>query len=261
MSVAALGVSTSAGHRPDNQDATAVASGPDQTILAVADGVGGRRGGARVARLAAQAAQTALATCADPVTALLGLEEVISRTLERPAAQILPGAATALAVAVIRGDTVYATSIGDCRVTVIDAHANLRAATMDADGITKWLQQRRDSMNPGELAPPAARATLHASLPTHSPTHPPVIVQPLNAGDRVVLTSDGVHDHLAPAEMGRITVAGDAQTVAGKLTATAVRHGSDDNVTAVVAVIGGKTPADGGRMGAWPTYGAFEPCA
>ena len=51
-----------------------------------------------------------------------------------------------------------------------------------------------------------------------------------------MLTSDGVHGAIEPAQMGEImSQGGDLQTVAATLMNTALSNGSRDNVTVVIA--------------------------
>jgi serine/threonine protein phosphatase PrpC len=58
----------------------------------------------------------------------------------------------------------------------------------------------------------------------------------LNGGERLILTSDGVHGAVEPAQFSQIVSrGGDLQTVATTLLTTALDNGSRDNVTVVVA--------------------------
>ncbi len=62
--------------------------------------------------------------------------------------------------------------------------------------------------------------------------------QDLQEGDRLLLTSDGVHDFLSREALADILGAeASAESVARRLLDEALNHGSDDNISAVVALI------------------------
>lgn len=66
--------------------------------------------------------------------------------------------------------------------------------------------------------------------------------QPLQQGDRLLLTSDGIHDFLSEAELQELLLTQDspdasAEALAKNLVDTALARGSDDNISAVVAII------------------------
>lgn len=61
---------------------------------------------------------------------------------------------------------------------------------------------------------------------------------PLECGDRLLLSSDGVHDFIPPDSLQALLGETDAvDVIAAKLICTALENGSDDNVSAVVAEI------------------------
>lgn len=227
-------MSTSAGRRGDNQDAVWVGSVGSEVLLVLADGAGGRPDGATVANLAVLWAHRLLGRGGDPLSRLLSLQIELSGRL-RAASSVHPDAIAALAAAVITDQRVYAVSIGDCRVAVMGADGTIRAATTDRDGLTQWLQTRATAAGPPSAR---ARSELLEYVPSPDPSPIPVVVVEHAPGDRVVVTSDGVHDWLSTRELARLASSRCAQQAAAAITSTAIRAGSTDNATAAIAHLG-----------------------
>ncbi len=63
--------------------------------------------------------------------------------------------------------------------------------------------------------------------------------EPVEAGDVLLFTTDGVHDHLPPAEFASIVAAnaGDLAAAAERIVARALENGSDDNLTCQIVRI------------------------
>jgi PPM family protein phosphatase len=69
---------------------------------------------------------------------------------------------------------------------------------------------------------------------SHTEVH--VVEEPLTAGDRLLLTTDGVHGVVADEQIERLMRDhDDPREVADKLLAMALARGSRDNCTAIVA--------------------------
>jgi protein phosphatase len=65
-------------------------------------------------------------------------------------------------------------------------------------------------------------------------------------GDRLLLCSDGVTDYVSDAEVAELLRTSDASLAVRELVASALSHGSRDNVTAVIAdVVISTDPRDG----------------
>lgn len=230
-----------------------------EVLLIVADGAGGRPDGARVARQAVSMARHLIAVPSDPLDRLLRLQVEVSRGL-REASTVHPDAIAALAVAVITDRRVYAASIGDCRVAVIGGDGEIRASTTDRDGLTRWLETRAVASAAAPV-PPQTRALLLSYVPSASPTPTPVVVVDHEAADRVVVTSDGVHDWLPVAELANVASSHRAQSAAAVITSAAIREGSTDNVTAAIARLGPMPGWHGHRLNGGCASGAGQDAA
>jgi PPM family protein phosphatase len=114
--------------------------GPDQAVLAVADGLGGMPGGA----VAAARAVEGLAAAVEEGLALgLPLQTAVLNGIQRANESVLAlgtGAATTLAVAELSGDQVRAYNVGDSEVMVIGQRGRLKLRTISHSPVGFALQ-------------------------------------------------------------------------------------------------------------------------
>jgi len=204
---AELGVSHRQGRRRTQQDA--VLATPE--ILAVADGTGDRDD---------------LAAAALDVFARDGLEAAAAITVPHA-----PGAATTLTAVRLAGATARLTHVGDGRVHLVRDGEVIRL-TRDHTMVAALLES-------GELTEDEARAHPHRALlnralvPGVAADETDVELQP---GDRLVLTTDGVHAVLAADLLtALVTAGGEPQQVADALAAAVEDAGAPDNHSVVVA--------------------------
>ncbi|MBE2201259.1 MAG: protein phosphatase 2C domain-containing protein [Anaerolinea sp.] len=213
--------------RLDNQDAIFVAQagvgGLTQTaidqhgyLLAVADGVGGDAGG----REASQAIITYLAQVyySSPApNPLENLRQAITQANQRAAVDVrmkFQDAATTLVTAVILNNQLFVANIGDSRAYLLRG-GQLRQLTAD---------HRQD----GKLARYLV-ATSHIQPDFFLPV-------PLQAGDRVLLCSDGLYEAIVDAgEVARLAGKGGVKTAVNRLVKTANEYGGPDNISVVMA--------------------------
>lgn len=207
-----VGVSHCQGHRDQQQDALLVT--PD--LIAVADGFG-ERDDVAAAALAAYAAG--------------GLAEAIAQVAPEVSASLpdQPGSGTTLTAVTLAGSTARITHVGDARAWLVRA-GELRQLTHDHTIVAALLET-------GRLTSDEARSHEHRHLLNRALT-PGVVadetVVDLRPGDRLVLTTDGVHsyvDHLAEL----LTASATPQEVADNVAAAVSRAGEPDNHTTVVA--------------------------
>lgn len=211
------------GPRPDNQDR---AYGDFQT-LAVFDGVGGRAYGGSASAIALTQTLGALALQRQQGTVdLAGALGAANLALLQANQQAGFNSATTATVAALylRGDVPFVSVawIGDTPAYLVRgtgilkltrAHEILDESTVPAFRLTRWL---------GEEA-------------TASPDLEHVALQ---EGDRIAIVSDGVSSVLDDATVGGIIATADtASAAAAGLIAKALRRGTDDNVSASVAIL------------------------
>lgn len=204
--------------RPENEDRALVEFRGKDLVVAVADGVGGERGGAI-------ASETAVSTLAaayfeqprkDPGEALASAMKLANdAVLGAAEQQKLPGAATTVVAAAVRGRKLAIANLGDSRAYVW-RRGGIRQVTTDHTGSR------------------ARSITRFAGDPRG--VHPDMFVESLDPGDRLLLCSDGVTNHVPDADLGRLVGEGDADMAAQRIVRAAVERGGLDNATAVVVV-------------------------
>jgi serine/threonine protein kinase len=248
----AIGFATSAGRRAENQDFGAVDPGSTKDaelqgiLAAVADGAGGA-GGRVAAELAVRTFLDGTRSC----NALRGIAPAAMSTLDAfnrwlhaqgQASPSLRGIASTFTAAVVRGRCATFLHVGDSRAWHLRGDA-LTLLTDDhvalqADGSQRL--QRALGLEP--------------ALRLDSAT------QGIEAHDRLLLSTDGMHGALPRAEIARIlSRRHSAQADAEALVSAALAAGSHDNATAIVIDIVEVPAADHGLITAWMAALPFMP--
>jgi PPM family protein phosphatase len=252
----AHGVSDRGRTRPINEDCFAVED--DLGLLVVADGIGGHQGGEVAARLAVDAVTEFIrersrpaAPAADPWP--MGFDASLSENgnLLRTAIQLaglrileaavtdteLVGMGTTVVAALVRGDRLAAAHVGDSRLYLV-GRGRLRPLTED-DSWMASLLSREPFADLSRLRHHPMRGALTNVVGSRIGTDVHVVEETLQDGDLLLLTTDGVHDTLADAELEHAMLDGGRHAgpreVAERLVKVAIERGSHDNCTALVA--------------------------
>lgn len=228
---------TDRGVRARNEDA--FVCGPSHSLLAVIDGMGGQAAGDRAASIAA----LEIGKASDPVEALVQANlSILGAVAGDPA---LVGMGCAATVVRIRDRSLLVAHIGDTMAylhTRVGFEALTRRHTRAAEVQRTLALDDRETENEGganELLndlgrpQPPGRAWMDVSEEI-----------PLEEGDLVVLCSDGVHGVLSMSDLSKVVKdtrdhGGDVEPLAKRLVQLALERGSRDNVTVVVARVGG----------------------
>jgi len=192
------------GARPSQQDAVLVERG----LYAVADGTGERDD---------------LASSALSALSASGLEAAAS--VARSAA---PASATTLTGVRIEGATAALTHVGDGRVHLL-RDGVLTLLTRDHTLVADLLE--RGEITEDEAASHPHRSLLNRALGMSEPDSARVPVRP---GDRLVLTTDGVHSVLSAEALAALVAAGDPQEAADAVGRAVEDAGAPDNHSIVV---------------------------
>ena len=209
------GASHRQGRRDRQQDALLVTP----ALIAVADGFGDRDD-------LADAALSAYDAGGLP-RAIAEVAPAVGRALPEQ-----PGAGTTLTAVHLAEGVARILHIGDARVWLV-RDGEVRQLTHDHTVVAALLEA-------GQLTTEEARSHDHRSLLNRALTPGVVadeIVVDVRAGDRLVLTTDGIHSHLddlAPL----LTTAAEPQQVADAVAAAVAEAGEPDNHTIVVADLG-----------------------
>lgn len=229
-------------------------------LCVVADGMGGHNAGEVAARMAVDAiADFVKQGHANPgETWPFGLDPALSEggNLLRTAVhlanvQILEAATTAdeyagmgttvVAAIITRdlagngsGDLLSVAHVGDSRLYVI-AHDRIRQLTHDDSWVATVLAQNPET-DPAMLQHHPMRNALTNVVGARPRVDVHIVEEALTGGERLVLTTDGVHGVLDQRQLELIVgTAGDLARLPNDLVTTALERGSRDNCTAIVA--------------------------
>ncbi|MEV1328411.1 PP2C family serine/threonine-protein phosphatase [Micromonospora costi] len=205
-------------------------------LVAVADGMGGLPAGEVASEIVIRILDE-LTPPTDPEPAADALRAVVSTANQRIHAAITvdparEGMGTTLTAALLAGDTLVLAQVGDSRCYLL-RDTKLTQLTRDDTFVQALVDQ-------GALTPEQARHHPQRSLVTRAvqgaDSTPTIGTLTVQAGDRLLLCSDGLSDYV---EDEAIAVAlgayGDRQLCGEQLVKLAHQAGAPDNVTVVVS--------------------------
>jgi protein phosphatase len=240
-----VGFATDIGRiREGNEDSYLI----EPPLYAVADGMGGARGGEVASHLALDTIEELhlahKGTLAEQVRQANRVVFARSST-DRTVA----GMGTTLTAATVDGDAVHLVHVGDSRAYLLRAGA-LRQLTDDHTLVNRMLKA-------GEISSEEAAQHPHRNVLTRVVgTDPEVQVDEddvgLLDGDRLLLCSDGLTDMLTESQIRAILeTTPEPQEAADRLVRAANRAGGIDNITVIVIDAHGAGGAGGGAR-PWP---------
>jgi protein phosphatase len=255
---APLGLSTVRGPRQTDEDSilvTELRSGSylgakNRTLLLMADGVGGRRGGeiasTTTCRIIAQELSRDVADTSstlDPGTLLARAvgkanTEVFSLAKSRPE---LDGMAAALTAALIDEGRLHVAHVGDCRAYLIRS-GTITQLTRDHTYVQELLESGQLSPSEARIHPKrnaltrAVGNTEHLVVDTYSYN--------LASRDQLLLCTDGLTEYVTKEEILNIILQarGNTQRACDMLVDYALRRGSNDNISVVLLAVPFRPP-------------------
>jgi serine/threonine protein phosphatase PrpC len=140
--------------------------------------------------------------------------------------------ATTLVACAIRHDQAIVSHVGDSRCYLV---RNGKAEQVTQDHTWVNEQRKMGLISAGEIARSESRHVLTRSLGPEMFISPDTTSLTLQAGDVLVLCTDGLHDETAPDAIAKIvSMNGDIEEIARQLVARAVELDGNDNTTAQV---------------------------
>lgn len=236
------GVATHVGQvRSGNEDAYLI----EPPLYAVADGMGGHRGGEVASQLALTTIAESFRKGAEPFAEQV--QAANRAVFERSGAdRAVAGMGTTLTAAVIRGDLAHLVHVGDSRAYLLRA-GSLRQLTDDHTLVNRMVKA-------GEITPAEAEVHPHRNVLVRAlGTEPDVPLDEQDVGlldgDRLLLCSDGLTGMITEEQIQAILGAteGAPQEAADRLVTAANHAGGVDNITVVVLDV---LPDDGADEGA-----------
>ena len=226
--------------REGNEDSYLI----EPPLYAVADGMGGHRGGEVASQLALETVERLFHEGRGTLTEQI--REANRAVFSRSAAdRKVTGMGTTLTAAMIQDDLAH---VGDSRAYLLRAGA-FRQLTEDHTLVGKMVKA-------GEITPAEADVHPHRNVVTRAlGTEPDLEVDELDLGllegDRILLCSDGLTNMVTEEQIQAIlTSTPDPQDAADRLVRAANRAGGLDNITVVVLDV---AEGDSERNGVPPT--------
>lgn len=224
-----------------------------RAVLAVADGIGGQASG-EVASELAIAALRAVLTATEDRPALATAEEMaeylrntVSWINQQVAAlgqaddPVKPG--TTLTVLVIHHEQYVLAHVGDSRAYRV-RHGAIEQLTEDHSYVGEQVRARRLTPEMARTSP--FRSQLTRSIGTAETVEVDLKTGELAPGDRLLVCSDGLTEHLREAEIAAvINNAPGPEAACRRLVELALERGGADNVTAVLGQYGEPAPTQG----------------
>jgi PPM family protein phosphatase len=144
------------------------------------------------------------------------------------------GMGTTVVAALIVADRLSVVNVGDSRLYLV-TRTGMRQITHDDSWVATVLAQNPEA-DPALLQHHPMRNALTNVVGARSRVDVHVVEEMLAGGERLLLSTDGVHGVLDESQLERIVADGrDLAAVPEMLVTTALAHGSRDNCTAVVA--------------------------
>ncbi len=255
----AVGARTDIGrNRRRNEDSMLVR----EPLFAVADGMGGHRGGNVASQMSVQTLERAsLGHRADGEEAgaaavLEAIQEANRAVLERGNAESdLQGMGTTMTALLVEGERGHILHVGDSRAYRMRDGA-LQQLTEDHTLVQEWVRQGRLTKEAAERHP--QRSMVTRALGVEEDLNVDDVIVDLEPGDRFVICSDGLSGMLDDDTIAEALSDSPApQEAADRLVDMANEAGGDDNITVIVVeVLADERDA---RPGAAATTGRSAP--
>lgn len=221
-----------------NQDV--VLADPETGIFVVADGMGGRPGGAEASRVAAesfleQVRHLEVSLRTDDYM-LRSAVDVVNKKVRSIADTnpLLSGLGTTLSAVILDGTRGKIVHIGDSRVYLFRGN-KLEQLTKDHTLVAELMERKHLSVEGARRYP--LRHVLSRSLGTRETVEPDINDVALSPNDWLILATDGVTKAFDPdrlCEIVRSEDGGNAEDICRQIMAAVMRQSPDDNATVAV---------------------------
>lgn len=229
MRLAAASATDQGLHRSNNEDAFLVDD--ERALFAVADGMGGHRGGEVASQTAIEALRAAVANGVPLHDAISGANTAV-RARAAGNDELTGMGTTMTALIAIGGHQLLVGHVGDSRAYLLH-DGTLRRATDDHSLVEELVREGRLTPEQAESHP--QRAIVTRALGVDERVDVDLYTLDIEVGDRIVLCSDGLTTMVRERDIERLArTEPDPQRLAEGLVAAANAAGGDDNITVVV---------------------------
>lgn len=205
----------------------------EATLFAVADGMGGHRGGETASRVALQVLHNAIGLKkADPAIIRMAVEAANRRVYDMSAHdESLSGMGTTMSVIWREDDRLLIAHVGDSRI-YRHREGKLQQITDDHSFVAELVRNHI-------ITPEMARKHPQRNIITRAVGVDPfvevdVLEEELLPGDQWLICSDGLHGMVEDAEIEQILSEMEPEAAAERLLSRALENGGHDNVTLVL---------------------------
>jgi len=222
--------------RQANEDRYAMA--PDLGLYLVADGMGGHRAGQVASEMAAEAAiravQALQGATVSPAEKLRHAVSCSNREIHAAAigSSELSGMGTTLVAILVTEERLALAHVGDSRAYLV-RHGRIRCLTDDHSVVGELL--RRQQITEADAREHPHRHVLTRAVGVRQGTVPDLAELTPQAGDTVLMCSDGLTAHLQDEEILALVMSQeDPQLACEALIHTANHRGGVDNITVLI---------------------------
>ena len=229
-----FGVTDTGKVRPNNEDALLVGEGEDETLFVVADGIGGFEAG----EVASTIAVDVLKNLQPDESFKAAIAEANRRIVAAGRRdEKLSGMGTTV-VAIRFGGTqrepvAEVAHVGDSRAYLMRG-GGMKAITEDHSLVAELV--RSGDLTRDQAAEHPQKNLITRALGADEEVDVDTAILPIEAGDRILLCSDGLSDMVSEAEISELLADSpdDPERVARGLLSSALEAGGNDNITIVV---------------------------
>ncbi len=215
-------------------------------LFAVADGMGGHRGGNVASTMSLETLESA-DIARRGVHALVAAIRTANRAVfdRGEADRELSGMGTTITAILVDGDRAHVAHVGDSRAYLL-RDGSLKQITEDHTMVQEMVRRGRLSADQAERHP--QRSILTRALGVDEELDVDELTLELRPGDRILICSDGLTGMVDEDAIARaLAEAPDPQTASDRLVEMANDAGGDDNITAIVLAAEGSPTGDGDR--------------
>ena len=215
-------------------------------VFVVADGMGGYVNGQEAGHLAISAISNSVvppllgnAKLGDTVLSQLLADGVqrANHALYQRNQQVSARMGTTVTAVLVAGSTAYVTNVGDCRTYLYREPGELYQVTRDHSIATRLVEASITTPDDIDIHP--ERNQVYSTLGEEELVQVNILTVPLQAGDKLLLCSDGLWATVRDSNiqrMMRAPVADPSETVKALIEA-ALKHRGKDNVSVIVVFV------------------------
>lgn len=231
--------------RQNNEDSFMVLSGGESSyVVILADGMGGHKRGELASSIAVKYVAERLSTemyqgmSVDEAIDLIGKVvefaniKVYLKSMEDESNE---GMGTTLSVGIFMDDTLVIAHVGDCRICLLRKGKYMRLTT---DHTLVQLMIEQGEISPDEAIMHPRKNVVMRALGTPEYMKADITTHRIQKGDRIVFSSDGLHDYVPESNIKAVlSAAVTPREAATGLVKLANDVGGADNVTVIVGFV------------------------